>query len=347
MPVDNDVLSPHGPRGDWLLRQRLPATDPGTWTSSATPIIGGATAGGVGSIFCNGGSSVTNGNCFVGEFPYPGPAARARRPLTGPARRGRTPAPSTWAMRRRNARYHQRQQRFRRRHDVGRRPLQLQRPRDRAINFGASGGTLTTQALCASPGQLTGTGTINANGLVTDTNLSFPNPASLTQNGLSGFGTVAVNLNMSTPANNGYLGVGYSSSGTLTIQTPITSTNGYLGFLPDSTGTATVSGSGVWTMSAAGSANIGGYGTGTLNIVNGGQVSVGVANLGTTAGNGTVNVNGSGSKLTLDSSGNSASNIGDHSNSLVPNASGTLNITNGGSVVGKGSSAHLPAGRAT
>ena len=37
-----------------------------------------------------------------------------------------------------------------------------------AINFGTSGGILTTQSLLASPSQLTGSGTINARGLVSD-----------------------------------------------------------------------------------------------------------------------------------------------------------------------------------
>ena len=50
-----------------------------------------------------------------------------------------------------------------------------------AINFGANGGTLTTGSLAASPSQLTGTGTINARGLVSDVNLLFDSAASLKQ----------------------------------------------------------------------------------------------------------------------------------------------------------------------
>ena len=202
------------------------------------------------------------------------------------------------------------------------------------IDFGMAGGTLATGSLCASPSQMKGTGTIDAKGLLTDTNLSFPNAASLTQNSLPGFGSVAVNLNMSTPANNGCLGVGYLGSGTLTIQTPIQSTFGYLGFLPGASGTATVSGSGAWTMSAAVAP------TRRLRHRNAEHPrrragSAADRKHRQDSGNGTVNVNGSGSKWTLISS-SSAITIGDHSNTLVPNASGTLNITNGGSVVGKG-----------
>ena len=39
------------------------------------------------------------------------------------------------------------------------------------INFGSDGGTLTTGSLAASPSQLTGTGTITTNGLVSDFDL--------------------------------------------------------------------------------------------------------------------------------------------------------------------------------
>ena len=41
------------------------------------------------------------------------------------------------------------------------------------IDFGTNGGTLTTDALFASPTQLAGTGTISTCGLVSDINLVF------------------------------------------------------------------------------------------------------------------------------------------------------------------------------
>jgi len=50
-----------------------------------------------------------------------------------------------------------------------------------AINFGTNGGTLTTGSLAASPSQLTGTGTINTRGLVSDLDLVFDSSASLNQ----------------------------------------------------------------------------------------------------------------------------------------------------------------------
>ena len=50
-----------------------------------------------------------------------------------------------------------------------------------AVNFGASGGTLTTGTLFASPTQLTGTGTINTHGLISDLDLVFDATHGLTQ----------------------------------------------------------------------------------------------------------------------------------------------------------------------
>ena len=83
------------------------------------------------------------------------------------------------------------------------------------INFGSSGATVTTASLAASPSQLTGTGTINTRGLITDTNLVLDSAASLTQtftyNGKTGQ-NVAINLDLaSNPTANGVLGAGTSA----------------------------------------------------------------------------------------------------------------------------------------
>ena len=169
------------------------------------------------------------------------------------------------------------------------------------INFGTNGGTLTTQSLYASPTQLTGTGTVNACGLVSDFDLIFSSSHGLKQttafNSLSGQ-NVTVSLDMSTVANNGDLGAGYKGTGSLTIQDGIavTSTNGYLGYNAGSTGTATVSGTGSnWTNS--GSLDVGFYGNGTLRITNGGAVSNSYGCVGyyNSAGSGTVTLSGTGS----------------------------------------------------
>ena len=70
-----------------------------------------------------------------------------------------------------------------------------------AINFGPNGGTLTTASLAASPSQLTGAGTINARGLVSDVNLLFNSAASLKQTltfSNSAGQNITVNLDMAS-----------------------------------------------------------------------------------------------------------------------------------------------------
>ena len=75
------------------------------------------------------------------------------------------------------------------------------------INF--SDGTLTTRSLAVATGQLTGTGTINTHGLITNLDLVFDSQESLKQaiqfHGQTG-GTVTVNLDLSgDPSTNGAL----------------------------------------------------------------------------------------------------------------------------------------------
>ncbi|MCE5266853.1 MAG: PEP-CTERM sorting domain-containing protein [Planctomycetaceae bacterium] len=142
------------------------------------------------------------------------------------------------------------------------------------IVFGANGGTLTTQSLLASPMQVTGTGTINTCGLVSDVDLQFNSVQDLKQTASfqQAGGCVAVNLDMSA-ARNGALGAGYIGAGTLTIQggININSNAGYIGYGSNSTGVVTVAGS-TWT--DGGSLCVGNYGRGTLTMTNGGSVSV-------------------------------------------------------------------------
>ena len=197
------------------------------------------------------------------------------------------------------------------------------------INFGSNGGTLTTGALYATPAQFTGTGVINTRGLVSDGSLVFDatHGGSQTLTWINAGQNVTIHLDMT--GNSGYvgaLGAGYQDTGTLTIGDgmAVTSYNGYLGFKPGSTGVATVSGPGsTWTL--GGSVNVGHFGTGTLNITNGGQVIgsgspsyIGSDNAGAT---GMVNVDGPGSKWACSG------------NIYVGNSgTGTLKITNGGTV---------------
>ena len=144
------------------------------------------------------------------------------------------------------------------------------------VNFGPGGGTLTTSSLNASPSQLTGVGTINANGLVSDVNLSFDSTASLKQTiSLCSLPAqnIAIHLDMSIAGNNGLLGAGYLGTGSLSVRNGVSviSAEGRLGFMAGSTGLATVSGSGS-TWANNGSLTVGGSGTATLSVYGGGAV---------------------------------------------------------------------------
>ncbi len=200
-----------------------------------------------------------------------------------------------------------------------------------SINFGLNGGTLTTQSLYASPTQLTGTGTINACGLVSDIDLIFDSTHGLKQTiPLQQSGqNVTVDLDMTGATSaNGDLGVGWKGVGSLTIQGGITvnSANGYVGYGSASTGVVKVDGTGsTWTNS--GELYVGYGGSGTLSITNGGSVSnssvsyfAGVGYIGYFGATGVVTVDGSNSTWT-----NKYLYVGYY-------GVGTLNVTNGGSV---------------
>jgi T5SS/PEP-CTERM-associated repeat protein len=168
------------------------------------------------------------------------------------------------------------------------------------VNFGTSGGTLTTLSLAASPSQLTGTGTINTCGLVSDTDLRFDATHGLRQTLMfdSQPGqNVTINLDMpSTPSGNSVLGAGWRNNGSLTIRDGIAvgSGTGYVGYNTGSTGVVTVEGAGsAWNSS---SLYVGDAGNGTLNITGGGSVSSSFSYVGKGSGSsGTVTVDGAGS----------------------------------------------------
>jgi T5SS/PEP-CTERM-associated repeat protein len=194
------------------------------------------------------------------------------------------------------------------------------------IDFGTNGGTLTTDALLASPSQLRGTGTINACGLVSDVNLVFDSTHGAKQTLLfqGPNQNVTINLDASAFSQNysNALGAGWRSSGSLTVQDGITvkSCYGYLGYASYSTGVATVTGVGSkWD---TGGPYVGVYGSGTLSITAGGSVTGGSGNIGYYSGStGVTNVDGNGSTWT----NNGDLRIGN-------SGSGRLSITNGGSV---------------
>lgn len=195
------------------------------------------------------------------------------------------------------------------------------------INF--DNGTLTTGTLYASPTQLTGSGTVNATGLVSDIDLLFDAAhPSLTRaillNSQPGQ-NITVNLNLTTTTL-GSLGAGIKETGSLTIRDGIVvnSNGGYLGYGVGSIGTATVSGTGSkWNSQSV--LYVGKSGSGALSITNGASVASTSGYLGELAGaSGSVDVSGAGSNWTL-SSGLYVGQQGQ----------GALTIRNGGSVTNK------------
>jgi T5SS/PEP-CTERM-associated repeat protein len=197
-----------------------------------------------------------------------------------------------------------------------------------SINFGTGGGTLTTGSLWASTAQLTGTGTINTTGLVSDVDLVFDASHGLKQTltvNPSGQ-NITVNLDMpNAPSTNIDLGVGYHGSGSIAIRDgiAINSRSGYLGYHSGSSGVATVGGSGSkWTNSA--SLYVGFLGDGTMRIADGGAVSNTNAYIGNNSGSASmVTVDGIDSTWTNSSALYVGSRVGGR---------GTLMITGGGSV---------------
>ena len=166
-----------------------------------------------------------------------------------------------------------------------------------AINF--DNGTLTTGGFRCAASDLSGTGTINTNGLVSDVDLVFDASRGLTQTlTLNGPGrNITVNLNV-----NGYgaMGAGHRGEGSMHISDglAVQSTFGYLGYESGSTGAVIVSGAGsTWTNSKE--FHVGYYGDGTLEITDGGSVNNEYSYIGYRSGStGAVTVSGTGATWT-------------------------------------------------
>ncbi len=189
-----------------------------------------------------------------------------------------------------------------------------------------------------------GTGNLNVQngGKVTDTTGYIGFGYYPGSNGTATVDGVNANGKASTWSNSGNLYVGYgatnSGTGTLAVQNggQVSSADSYLGFSSGSSGIATVTG-GVTTNGAAsswtyGSLHVGESGTGTLNILNGGQVTPsggsGAVNVAVQPGSvGSVYVDGSGSHLeaTSMSVGGSSSTLGGLANFSLTN-SGTAHV---------------------
>ena len=197
-----------------------------------------------------------------------------------------------------------------------------------ALNSGSSGmihfdnGTLTTGGLLCASDNLTGTGTINTGGLVSDVDLVFDATHGLNQTfNINDNPGQNITVNLAVDGSRS-MGAGYGGVGTMSISDGrvIESISGYIGYKSSSMGEVTVDGTGsTWTNSHV--LYVGREGSGVLNITDGGQVSNGYGRIGYRSGStGVVTVDGSGS--TWNSSRLYVGNSG----------SGTLNITGGGAV---------------
>ncbi|MHC4717843.1 MAG: hypothetical protein ACYS5V_12795, partial [Planctomycetota bacterium] len=195
-----------------------------------------------------------------------------------------------------------------------------------AIHF--DDGTLTTGDLLCASDDLTGSGTINACGLVSDVDLVFDATHGLIQTFKISDNPgqdITVNLDINSSHGSVSMGAGYGGVGTMSISDGrvIGSDDGYVGFESGSTGVVTVDGAGSrWSVS---NLEVGKFGHGTLNITGGGVVrgfNNGNSHIGYKSGStGVVAVNGGGSAWT------------DISSLLVGEyGDGTLNITGGGAV---------------
>ncbi len=193
------------------------------------------------------------------------------------------------------------------------------------------GGTLNTGSLMAEDSQLTGTGTIHTGGLVSDVDLVFDSNDALSQT-FTLDSQPGQNITIQLEyENNGLLGAGMTGSGSLVISNGValTSDQGYIGYKSGSTGTVTVDGAGSsWSVSGLVVGGelpnivVGDYGSGTLRIINGGEVETGYSSIGhSTSATGEVTVDGNGSKWTL----NRRLEVG-------YSGDGTLQVTGGGIV---------------
>jgi T5SS/PEP-CTERM-associated repeat protein len=191
------------------------------------------------------------------------------------------------------------------------------------IAFG--NGTLNTKSLLAAASQLTGTGTVNTHGIVSDLDIVVDASHSLQQQFLfSSLPNQNVTVNLDIDGTS-IMGAGYRGAGSLTVADGkvLNSSLGYLGYGSGSTGTASVNGPGSkWVISGA--LTVGQGGNGFLSITGGGAVS----SNGGAINRGKVTVAGAGSVWTTTTLGISAFGFG---------APPELLITSGGKVVTSGS----------
>ena len=181
------------------------------------------------------------------------------------------------------------------------------------------GGVFKTGSLLVEQGSLTGNGTIETHGKIFDEQIVLDSEDDLTGSFVYN-SQPGQNINVNYDLNGqGILGAGESGSGSLLITggLSVSSTQGYIGYKAGSTGTVMVEGSdSKWINND--SLLVGGRGNGTLAISNGGTVSNTTCVIGyMDDAVGVVTVDGTGSNWT---------------NESLSIRSGSLDITNGGSV---------------
>lgn len=184
-------------------------------------------------------------------------------------------------------------------------------------------GTLNTEGLCAGTSELTGTGVIYTNALLSDIDMVFdathgPNQT-YTLNSLPDQ-NITIHLQQAESAF--ITGAGYRANGSLTITDGQTleSLYAYLGYHTGASGTATVSGTGsTW----ASMIMVGDQGTGELNVIDGGTISGGGTIANHAGSNGTINVSGTGSTCST------------HEFKIGNFGNGNLNITDGATTSSK------------
>jgi T5SS/PEP-CTERM-associated repeat protein len=199
-----------------------------------------------------------------------------------------------------------------------------------SIHF--AGGTLTTGGFWGASDDLSGTGTINAHGIVSGGDLVFDSTHGLNQTfamNKNAGQNITVNLDVDGSA---AMGAGYGGEGTMSVSDGVVvdSTRGYIGYKSGSTGQVTVDGAGsTWN---SGVLDVGRYGDGKLNVTGGGAVSSSAGVLAVYE-SGIGCESGSTGEATVDGAGSTWNSglldVGRYGN-------GKLNITGGGLVKSKG-----------
>jgi T5SS/PEP-CTERM-associated repeat protein len=204
------------------------------------------------------------------------------------------------------------------------------------INF--VDGILRTRSLLAAANRLAGTGTVDANGLVTDIDLVFDMIHGLQQQ-LTLAATPEQNITVNLDVNgSGVIGTAYRGEGSFTIADGrvVGGRDGYLAYHPGSAATAAVDGPGSsWTSS--GSLIVGLGGSAELTIANSANVSSGFGSIARDFTSvGLVNVMGQGA--VWNNTGNLIVGISGHGELVVADGG---EVTSNGSTIGSAGSGNV------